>query len=241
MKSNSNYLGILVAVALLALSLTFINSGCDQKDVKDQQNTQQFSAVDQDGQVVRIVMVTPSREEHYGTSTHVKREVKMARIMSPFGVSAGEVIAKQEPMKLSTNKEGGIDATTGGFRWTIFDSIWLWIKNLFWFGILGGAILLILYFVFPAAKPVIGMIGRAISSIIPVVGSVTERITAGMKWKRPLEQVVVANQHFKEAINSSSDLTPDQKKAVIEVFRTEMMKEQDKDSQKTIKTIKLDK
>jgi len=92
MKSNSNYLGILVAVALLALSLTFINSGCDQKDVKDQQNTQQFSAVDQDGQVVRIVMVTPSREEHYGTSTHVKREVKMARIMSPFGVSAGEVI-----------------------------------------------------------------------------------------------------------------------------------------------------
>jgi len=112
---------------------------------------------------------------------------------------------------------------------------------LFWFGILGGAILLILYFVFPAAKPVIGMIGRAISSIIPVVGSVTERITAGMKWKRPLEQVVVANQHFKEAINSSSDLTPDQKKAVIEVFRTEMMKEQDKDSQKTIKTIKLDK
>jgi len=142
-------------------------------------------------------------------------------------------------MKLSTNKEGGIDATTGGFRWTLFDSIWMWIKNLFWFGILGGAILLILYFVFPAAKPIIGMIGRAIGSIIPIVGSVTERISAGFKWKKPLTQTIVGAQRYKQAIKDSTELTPEQKKIVVELFRTEMMKEQDKDAQKTIKTIKI--
>jgi len=243
--TSNNYLGVIVGIALLALSICFIGFGCDPNSVNQFSNnqiagTQTVQAIDQNGQTVRIVMVSPSKSEEYGTSTHIKREVKIARIISPFGVSAGEVIAKQEPMKLSTNKDGGIDATTGGFRWTLFDSIWMWIKNMFWFGILGGAILLILYFAFPAAKPIIGMIGRAISSVIPVIGSITERIAAGLKWKRPLEQVIVGGQNYKQAINASTDLTPDQKKIVIELFRTEMMKEQDKESQTTVKTIKLE-
>jgi len=243
--TSNNYLGVIVGIALLALSICFIGFGCDPNSVNQFSNnqiagTQTVQAIDQNGQTVRIVMVSPSKSEEYGTSTHIKREVKIARIISPFGVSAGEVIAKQEPMKLSTNKDGGIDATTGGFRWTLFDSIWMWIKNMFWFGILGGAILLILYFVFPAAKPIIGMIGRAISSVIPVVGSITERITAGLKWKKPLTQVITGGQNYKQAINASTDLTPDQKKIVIELFRTEMMKEQDKESQTTVKTIKLE-
>jgi|18_taG_2_1085343.scaffolds.fasta_scaffold02120_7 hypothetical protein len=231
-------LGIIVGIALLALSVCFI--ACEPKNAPDQ-GAQTITAIDQNGQTVRIIMQTPLREEHIGTSTHVEREVKIRRIMSPFGVSAGEVIAKQEPMKLTTNDKGEIEATTGGFRWTLFDSIWMWIKNLFWFGIFGGAILLILYFVFPAAKPIIGMIGRAIGSIIPIFGSIIERISAGLRWKKPLEQVVVANQNFKTAINAHTDLTPDQKKVVIELFRTEMMKEQDKDAQTTVKTIKLEK
>ena len=238
-QNSNNYLGVIVAIALLALSAVFISSGCDPNKITDAKS-QEFNATDQNGQIVRIVMTTPSREEHYGTSTHIEREVKIARIISPFGVSAGEVIAKQEPMKLTTNKEGGIDATTGGFRWTLFDSIWMWIKNLFWFGILGGAILLILYFVFPAAKPIIGMIGRAIGSVIPFVGSIIERISAGIKWKKPLVETVKSGQSFKQAIKNSTDLTPDQKKTVTDIFRAEMMKGQDKDSQTTIKTIKLE-
>jgi hypothetical protein len=241
MSTTNTTLGVIIGITLLAMSALMIASGCDPSKVKDPAQETQMTAIDQNGQTVRIIMQTPSREEHYGTSTHIKRTVKIARIVSPFGVSAGEVIAKQEPMKLSTNKDGGIDATTGGFRWTLFDSIWMWIKNLFWFGILGGAILLILYFVFPAAKPIIGMIGRAIGSIIPIFGSIIERISAGLKWKKPLEQVVVGGQSFKTAINAHSDLTPDQKKIVTELFRTEMMKEQDKDAQTTIKTIKLEK
>jgi len=236
---KSNYLGIAIAFVLLGLSVAFINFGCDPIKSPTEQNRQLATVIDENGQTVQILMITPSREEHYGTSTEIEREVSIARIMSPFGVSAGEVIAKQEPMKLTTNKEGGIDATTGGFRWTIFDSIWLWIKNLFWFGILGGAIMLILYFVFPAAKPIIGGIFRAVGSIVPIFGSIIERITAGLKWKAPLEQTVKSAQNYKQAINDSTDLTPDQKKAVINLFRTEMMKGQDEDSQKTVKTIKL--
>jgi len=195
---NSNYLGIVIGVVLLSLSVYFI--GCEKDKVNPKQNEQLASAIDENGQIVKIVMITPSREEHYGTSTHIEREVKIRRLVSPFGVSAGEVIAKQEPMKLTTNKEGGIDATTGGFRWTLFDSIWMWIKNLFWFGILGGAILLILYFVFPAAKPIIGMIGRAIGSVIPFVGSMVERISAGIRWKKPLVETVKSGQSFKQSV-----------------------------------------
>jgi len=239
---SGKYLGIIVGIVLLALSAVFIATGCDpSNDPTTEQKTQTIDAIDQYGQTVRIVMQTPSKEEHIGSSTHVKRKVSMVRIMSPFGVSAGEVIAKQEPMKLSTNKEGGIDASTGGFRWTLFDSIWMWIKNIFWFGILGGAILLILFFVFPAARPIIGMIGRAIGSIIPIFGSIIERISAGLKWKKPLEQTISGGQSFKTAIANSTDLTPDQKKTVTEIFKTEMMKEQDKDAQKTVKTIKINK
>ena len=235
---NSNYLGIFIGVLLLVVSAYFI-IGCEKDLPPAQQEQQLVSTIDENGQTIKIMMVTPSREEHYGTSTQIERKVNMWRIMSPFGVSAGEVIAKQEPMKLATNEEGGIDATTGGFRWTIFDTIWLWIKNLFWFGIFGGAIMLILYFVFPAAKPIIGGIFRAIGSIVPIFGSIIERITAGFKWKRPLAQTVVAGQNYKAAVNNSTDLTPDQKKVVIDMFRTEMMKEHDKETQKTIKTIKL--
>ncbi|MBT6051351.1 MAG: hypothetical protein HOG49_31505 [Candidatus Scalindua sp.] len=238
---SGKYLGIIVGIVLLALSACFIAGGCDPNSGTENNGSQTIEAIDQHGQTVRIVMQTPSREEHIGTSTHVQRKVSMVRIMSPFGVSAGEVIAKQEPMTLHKNKKGELDVSTGGFRWTLFDSIWMWIKNIFWFGILGGAILLILFFVFPAARPIIGMIGRTIGSIIPIFGSIIERISAGLKWKKPLEQVVVANQNFKTAINANENLTPDQKKVVIDLFKTEMMKEQDKDAQTTVKTIKLEK
>jgi len=244
--TSNNYLGVIAALALLALSICFIGFGCDPNSVNQFSNnqiagTQTVQAIDQNGQTVRIVMVSPSKSEEYGTSTHIKREVKIARIVSPFGVSAGEVIAKQEPMKLSTNKDGGIDATTGGFRWTLFDSIWMWIKNMFWFGILGGAILLILYFVFPAAKPIIGMIGRAISSVIPVVGSITERITAGLKWKKPAVEIIKSGQKFKEDIDKNvGDFTPEQKIKIKKIFNEAHEKGQDKDTQKFVKDVKND-
>jgi len=236
---SGKYLGIIVGLALLVMSACFIAGGCDPNADPKTTGPQTIEAIDQNGQTVRIVMQTPSREEHYGSSTHIKREVKIARIVSPFGVSAGEVIAKQEPMKLSTSKEGCIDATTGGFRWTLFDSIWMWIKNLFWFGILGGAILLILYFVFPAAKPIIGMIGRAIGSVIPIVGSVTERISAGLKWKKPAVELVRAGQTFKEDIDKE-DFTDEQKVKIKKMFNEAHQKVQDGATQKFVKETKTE-
>lgn len=207
------------------------------------------------GSISRVEIVTPSRSEYKGTGKKVSRTTDIVRIASPFGIGAGETLARQEPIKLDekglpsveTTPEGGVSTsegesskmTTGGFRWSFLDSLWMWIKKFLWFGILGGAILLVVYFLVPGAQPLIGGFFRVIASIFPFIGSLVEKITATTTLKQPLEQVVLGGQNFKNALEKMPDLTPAQKEGLKNLFNQKMMEKQDVFAQRVVDKIKL--
>ena len=99
--------------------------------------------------------------------------------------------------------------------------------------------LVVLYFAFPAAKPVIGGLFRAVASVFPVIGSVTEKMVAKFKSEKPLLQTVSGGQRFKEAIQAA-DMPEATKEKVIDIFRQSMSMAQDESSQKRITAIKAE-
>ena len=207
------------------------------------------------GSISRVEIVTPSESFYKGTGKKISRTTDIVRIASPFGIGAGETLARQEPLKLEekglpsveTTPEGGVSASdgesskmsSGGFRWSFLDTLWMWIKKFLWFGILGGAILLVVYFLVPGAQPIIGGIFRVIASIFPFIGSLVEKITATKTLQKPLEETVAGGQNFKDAIDKLPDLTPSQKEKIRKLFSEKMMEKQDKETQKVIDRIKL--
>ena len=172
-----------------------------------------------------------------------------------WSTDPGETISRTEPLKYENGSSpavnigpGGVISTkTGGSTftgvsgdWGVLDTIWKSIKKFLWLGTLGFAGLMILYFPVPGAQPIISGIFRAVASIFPIVGSIVERIFAGLKWKKPLVETVSAGQKFKDAISASTDFTLEQKAFIRKLFNETMMQKQDKASQKTIKEIKTD-
>jgi len=205
------------------------------------------------GRVVRMIERSPAETTYTGEKRLVTRKVEVARIFSPFGTSAGEVVARQLPMKITegetpginitpegiiTTKGGGTETSTGGFKWSVFDSIWSTIKGFLWIGGLGVGVLVLLYFLLPGAAPVISGIFRFIASLFPFVGSIVERFVAKFKFEIPLKQVVTGGQSVKEEIDKREDLTDVQKISLKELFNTAMQKKQDEKTQAVVKTIK---
>jgi len=201
----------------------------------------------------KVVVKTPAKTTYRGEQRDVKRTVEVARIFSPFGVSAGEAISKQEPMKIvegptpainvtpkgmGSEKGGGTDIKTGGYEWTLFDTIWIWIKKIFWFGVIGVGILVAIMFLVPGAGPIVGGILRGIASIFPFIGSMVEWLVGKFKFKKPLVQTVNGGQKFKQAIDAEPSLSPDQKSLVKKKFNETMAQNQDDKSQGEVKKIK---
>jgi hypothetical protein len=204
---------------------------------------------------MEVEVVDPSYTTYKGSSQTMERKVESVRICSPFGLSPGEVIARMEPMKMTdkgdadvrvgptgVNSEGGGDVTmtSGGFRYGIFDTIWGWIKRAGFWLLLAGGLGVVLYFVVPAARPILGMLFKWITSAIPFVGSIVTWIAAKLHWQTPLVQTVTGGQNFKDTITSDTTqgLTQVQKDWICETFNTEMARVQDTSSQQTVKAIK---
>lgn len=206
------------------------------------------------GSISRVEIVTPSESSYKGTGKKISRTTDIVRIASPFGIGAGETLARQEPLKLDEKGLPSVETTpegvsasdgesskmsSGGFRWSFLDTLWMWIKKFLWFGILGGAILLVIYFLVPGAQPIIGGIFRVIASIFPFIGSLVEKITATKTLQQPLEETVAGGQNFKDSVDKLNELTPSQKEKIRNLFNEKMMEKQNRETQKVIDKIKL--
>ena len=119
------------------------------------------------------------------------------------------------------------------------EQLWEKIKALFWFGSFVLLALFVMTFI-PATAPIAAGILRGLASVIPVLGSIVERIFAGLKWKKPLKQTVSGGQEFKTNIKNHPGLDENEKTDVIRIFREAMMMKQDEDSKREIKNIKLE-
>jgi len=241
-------------IGLMVILSSMFVAGCDEEqEVTPVQTAPQ-------GNPKRVVMTdirTPRYTEYEDGGYKVKREVKIWRFMSPFGKGAGEVIAAQNPMKfeyggtpgMRINPDGiNVDKSkqskldTGGFKGGIIDMIWTKIKNFAWFAMIVVGVGAGVFFLVPGAQPIIMGMLRAVMSIVPIVGSLIERIFAGIKWKKPLVETVKGGQNFKTALANNSDmnLSPSQKAQLKEMFNDSMSAKQDVASQKTVKEIKSD-
>lgn len=168
----------------------------------------------------------------------------------------GETISRTEPLKFQGHSLPSVNVSDAGIitgesspdiasgqsgRFGIIDTIWTNIKKLAWIGALGGIGLIALYFLVPAAQPIISFIFRAIASIIPFIGSIVERIFAGLKWKKPLVETVTGIQKVKDYIQTRADLTQEQKDDINANINTILATVQDSTTQTTVKEIKLQK
>ena len=209
------------------------------------------------GSSSKVEVITPAYTTYKGRGERTERSVDIARISSPFGNGAGEVLVAQKPVTLDKSTdpelkitpdgigtEGGTagKASTGGFSGSgIIASIWNFVKNNLWWGILllGGG--LVLYFLVPGAQPILSGIFRTIMSIFPFLGSLIEKMfgvaqTAAVT--KQLQQAVAGGQAYKDAIERQDDLTPSQKNKLHNLFNEKQMIAQDEKTQKAIKAIK---
>ena len=190
----------------------------------------------------RSVAVTPSRTTFKGEGETVTKEVKAWRIFSPFGMSPAEMISHIKDLEdkggnapavnigpggVQTSESSRGSFSDAGLSWTLWDSIKAFLRKAMWFGILGGAGLLALYLI-PATKPIASMILRGLAAIVPIIGSIVERIVSWFKWQKPLEQTVAGVQNVK------AGMTEEAKTAV----NAKLMAAQDEGTQATVKTIK---
>ena len=203
---------------------------------------------------------TPSSTEYTGEGKLVSREMKITRILSGYGVGAGEAIVSQKPMQVGESTTPATKITTtgvettegtqgkfigasGGGTWTqmLLTKAKDWalsIGGILVFLVIGGAVL---YFLVPAAKPIISGLLRFLASLFPVVGSLVESAVGKARVaavEQPLVETVIGGQRFKDAIDARTDLTADQRAMIRQLFNDSMQLEQDSASQATVKAIK---
>lgn len=180
----------------------------------------------------------PAKIYSEGAKVDVEANKTYGTILSIFGgLSATEVAAKDMGLEV---KEGGLDVTGGQVKgYGILEQLWERIKSLFWFGSFILLALFVMTFI-PATSQIAGTILRGLASVIPVLGSIVERIFAGLKWKKPLKQTVSGGQQFKANIESHPGLSDNEKDDVLKIFREAMGNKQDEDTKREIKNIKLE-
>jgi len=159
-------------------------------------------------EIAHVKVVAPASTEYVGEGKIVYRKVDSIRILSPFGVSPGEVISAQKPTQVTEGPTPGINISpvgvastsngggtwsSGGFKRTLWDRIVSFFNNLKWFLIIGAVAGIGLY-LWPVSRPIMVAIGRIFGAIIPVVGSAIEWLIGRFKTK-------TATAHFTETVD----------------------------------------
>ena len=245
-KNIPSVIAIVLCIALIGVTLHF--NGCSVSNEKEViVNSPNIPSI-------AVSIEKRPKSSYEGTGVKISSDTYHSSLGNLWATDPGETISRTEPIKyengsspsikigddgVSTSKTSGMSFEGSSGDWGFLDTIWSSIKKFLWLGVLGFAGLLLLYFLVPGAQPVISGIFRAIASMVPFVGSIVERIFAGLNWKKPLEETVVAGQKFKEAINTSTDFTNEQKTYITNLFNETMMQKQDAASQKVIREIKI--
>ena len=178
----------------------------------------------------RSVTVTPSRTTFKGEGEKTELEVKAWRVFSPFGMSPTEMISHVKAYEEQGGQAPGIaigddgvatteavrgSAKASGLSWTLWDAVKSFLRRVMWWGIGGAGLLLALYLI-PATKPIASMILRGLAAVVPVLGSLVERIVARFKWQKPLEQTVAGVQAVKEGMTEAERQAVNQKLQAVQ-------------------------
>jgi hypothetical protein len=175
-------------------------------------------------------------EYHEGAKVNIKSNRDYVRFFSWFGLGGPEAAAMDQGLTVS---EGGLETEAGKQEgYGVLEKFWNWIKSVFWFGIFGVVILLLMLFI-PGLAPIAGGILRFLGSIIPFIGSIIERLVARFRFEKPLKQTITGGQEFKQRINKSEKFSEEQKKLIKEIFTDSMKTTQDEEVQHRIKKTKV--
>ena len=161
--------------------------------------------------------------ESSGEGVAAKSDKHYLRVLSWFGLGATEAAAKDQGI---TND--GDETSIGqmkGYGWA--EQLWTRIKSFFWTISFSILILIILTFV-PVVGPFAAIILRALASLIPILGSVVEKLFSWFKAEKPLRQTVKGVQAYRD------ELAEEEKRR----FTAHLTSAQDEGIQKLIKNIK---
>lgn len=167
-----------------------------------------------------------------GQNTSVKSTEDFSRIASFFGLGATEAAAKSQGIKAIDPATGKPITVGEHYGYGVLEQLWTWLKGAFWFVALGVGILFVLTLV-PATAPFASGMLRFLAGAIPWLGSVVERIWAGLKFKRPMEQVIKGGERFKELL-AKSDVPDYIKEQVMGMFKQAHNEQQDQATKTTV-------
>ena len=230
---------------LATIAIALAVAGCEKDTVNKADREREATSSQQ------VIVVQPSTTdqstEYKGEGKIVTRKVDVIRIASPFGVSPGEAISRQQPMSIqeghapgvnispggvATTGNGGGVTSTGGFKWSWLDSIWAAIKRLAWFGVIGLVLLLVLFAV-PITRPIATAVVRFFGWLVPLLGGAVESIRARL-FKKQRDQVIAGGERFKA--DMLSKLTPEEFAKLKAAFRAAQEAAQDAGTQEVAKT-----
>jgi hypothetical protein len=245
------FINLLMSSAL-ATSLCFV--GCE----KNENELPQTVVVLPSGEEITesYEHITPAETKYKGEGVEYTRDVKSVRIVSPFGVSPGEVISRQVAAEINTGpapainiKPEGIDASKGGnteFKggegyWSFLDTIWQRIKSLLWIAGIGMILLFVLPIFFPVLGPIfsgiISAIGKFFAWLIPFFGGLVEWL-AGRLTKKSAKQIVDGGTTFKNKVKNDDRLTEDVKEHVLNMFRASHLETHDEKTNDFVSMLK---
>lgn len=227
-KNIPNIFAIILCLVLIIATVYF--NGCQNTN-----NIEETNVASSEPSIEISIEKNPKSSSE-GTGVSVSGSTYHSSLFNAWSTDPGETISRTEPVKFTTN-EISFEGSSG--NWGFLDTIWKTIKQFLWIGTLGIAGLFLLYFLVPAAQPIISGIFRFIASFIPFIGSIVERIFAGLQWKKPLEETISGGQKFKDSINRYSEFTTEQKEYITSLFNETMMQKQDEASQRVIREIKI--
>jgi hypothetical protein len=149
------------------------------------------------------------------------------RVLSWFGLSAGETVAKRQGISI----DGDTIGQSKGYG--VLEQLWTKLKSIFWFGTFGIVLLVILAFI-PATAGVARSILRFFAGLIPAVGALVERAIGKKQTEAAegtLKNVVGSVQSGREELKQTA---PD---AALLLDAT-LDKEQDNATKQAVKAIK---
>ena len=247
---------------IIATAVVLALSGCSKEQAKTEQAQQSPTAVVilPSGEQVTVEQsrITPAETSYQGEGIRYSRKVESARIVSPFGVSPGEVISRQTPAQIQTGEspainidptgvsvgKGGETKTIGGAgKWGVFDTIWQRLKDWGLFILIGGAVLLLLPVFIPAAGPIISAgfaaLRKAVGWAVPFIGSLIEWLR-GKATAKAASQIVDGGESFKASLSKEPGLTPEQRETVLKLFSQSHSAAQDASTKNLVSQIKGD-
>jgi hypothetical protein len=163
-------------------------------------------------------ITTPYHVKDVGISVDMHSRKEYTRGMSLAGLGGPEAAAKDQG--INTNNFGE-DAVIGKSNYSWLAKAWDTAVKWFW-GILlvlgGVGIVLAVMLFIPATSGIASTILRWIASLIPVLGSIVERIISYFHFQKPLTQVVDGGEAFKTLVNAENAFTPEVKARVLVLF-----------------------